>query len=278
MVSDQFEYDVFISYAIEDKISVVNELVQKLEECGIKVWYASQKLRVGYGVQETIKEGLNRSRHGILVLSHNYFLKEWPKKELHVLWAKESGFERRILPVWHNITEEEIRNHDPLMANTYGLKTEKGVDFIVRKLVNSIRRNDDYITVHPETKGLPPSIKKLILKGALALIIIAIIISYFFFRNDDHSNPMIEKTNDGQIEVQYIFINTHPDNFEPFNKERINEYVQLVNSNVKNNASYNPAELVNNQNPGNTTLIRFQTDEQYQLIKQQTVWIVKKVE
>lgn len=139
MAVENYEYDVFISYAVEDKIGIVNELVQRLEEYGIKVWYASHRLRVGRGVSETIREGLNKSRHGIVILSHNYLSKAWPKKEYHVLWGLVDGKLRRILPVWYNISEEEVKCFDPLLCDRYGLNINKGLDNIVRELVENLR-------------------------------------------------------------------------------------------------------------------------------------------
>ncbi|MGK7391848.1 MAG: toll/interleukin-1 receptor domain-containing protein [Candidatus Cyclobacteriaceae bacterium M2_1C_046] len=202
MVSDQYEYDVFISYAIEDKISVVNELVHKLEESGIKVWYASQKLRVGYGVQETIKEGLNRSRHGILILSHNFFAKEWPKKELHVWWSREDALERKILPVWHNITEDEIKSYDPLLANTYGLDTLKGVDHVVRKLINSI-------IVKPQQENSEPAPQFRNYKLLLGIGIFIILLSlglYFYQAKETSADPEIIQLPDNTNNVNYIIV------------------------------------------------------------------------
>lgn len=231
MASDQYKYDVFISYAIEDKISIVNELVQKLEECGVRVWYASQKLRVGYGVQETIKEGLNRSRHGILILSHNFFAKEWPKKELHVLWAKESGFERKLLPVWHAIDEDEIRKHDFLLANSYGLETNKGVDYVVRKLVSEIREKDVQHEKSPK-KAIPAINQKFII-GAIAFVIMAALIAYFFFINDVPSDPFIRSTQDDRIEVKYIIVNTLPAGLQLMKEEQANKYILITNKNDK---------------------------------------------
>ncbi|GAA5037796.1 hypothetical protein GCM10011506_36050 [Marivirga lumbricoides] len=191
MTSKKYEYDVFISYAVEDKISIVNELVEKLEESGIKVWYASKRLSVGRGVNETIKEGLNKSRHGIVVLSHNYFAKAWPQKELHVLWALENNEERRILPLWHNISESEIKSHDPMLADNYGISTTKGVDFVVRKLVQAM--NQDYekpvVSVERRTNVKRP---QLVLFVA---ILLSLLFSFYYFFNRDKPSPQLIKTN-----------------------------------------------------------------------------------
>ncbi|PTB96221.1 hypothetical protein C9994_08350 [Marivirga lumbricoides] len=191
MTSKKYEYDVFISYAVEDKISIVNELVEKLEESGIKVWYASKRLSVGRGVHETIKEGLNKSRHGIVVLSHNYFAKAWPQKELHVLWALENNEERRILPLWHNISESEIKSHDPMLADNYGISTTKGVDFVVRKLVQAM--NQDYpkpvVSVVRRTNVKRPQL------FLFVAILLSLLFSFYYFFNRDKPSPQLIKTN-----------------------------------------------------------------------------------
>ena len=136
----EYDYDAFISYAVEDKSGIVNELVVNLKKAGIKVWYVSDKLGAGRSVSESIREGLRRSRHGIVVLSPTYFAKEWTRKEFNILWANESKpGDRKIFPVWYNVTLGEVQEFDPYLANLYGLDSSKGLDHVIEQLVKTFR-------------------------------------------------------------------------------------------------------------------------------------------
>ena len=138
----KYDYDAFISYAVEDKPDIVNELVIHLKEAGLKVCYVSEKLMAGKCVSESIREGLRRSRHGIVVLSPTYFAKEWTRKEFNILWANESKTEdRKIFPVWYNVTLREVQEFDPYLADIFGLDSRKGMDFVVAELVKSLRED-----------------------------------------------------------------------------------------------------------------------------------------
>jgi len=131
-----YPYDVFIAHAVEDKAEVTNELYTRLKEAGIKVWYSGEKLQVGGDLYQMIKDGLNKSRHGILILSPNFFRGSWPVREFHVLWGKKNA---RILPVWHNITKEEIERHDKLLAEFWAVNTDVGMDRVVQVLIRALK-------------------------------------------------------------------------------------------------------------------------------------------
>ena len=106
---DDFQYDVFLSHASEDKEAVAQPLAELLRKSGLRVWYDQFELKVGDNLVEKLNEGINGSRSGILVLSKSFFAKRWTRHELNAmenLWVTEN---RVLFPIWHNITLEEIR-------------------------------------------------------------------------------------------------------------------------------------------------------------------------
>lgn len=131
-------WDVFVSHASEDKEDFVSELALKLHEKGIKVWFDKSTLKVGDSLRRSIDKGLASSKFGIVVLSHNFFNKEWPQKELDGLVALESDGKKVILPVWHNITAEEIRAHSPMLADRVAVSSKSGLDNVVNELIAAI--------------------------------------------------------------------------------------------------------------------------------------------
>ena len=94
------QYDVFISHASEDKSHFVRELAIKLEEQQIIVWYDEFSLKPGSSLRRSIDFGLSKSRFGIVVLSNNFFKKEWPNWELDGLVARQNSLENEmIIPI-----------------------------------------------------------------------------------------------------------------------------------------------------------------------------------
>jgi hypothetical protein len=110
------KWDVFISHASEDKVDFVRPLAHALANSGLGVWFDEFTLTVGDSLRRKIDEGLAASRYGVVVLSPNFFAKRWPQEELDGLYSKEVAGVKVILPVWHNITADEVRNYSPLLA------------------------------------------------------------------------------------------------------------------------------------------------------------------
>ena len=114
-------YDAFISHASEDKNDLVRPLAERLTEMGFKIWYDEFELRIGNSLRESIDKGLAVSAYGIVVLSQAFFAKNWPQYELNGLVAREIDGEKVILPVWHNITKQDVLKYSPPLADKIAL-------------------------------------------------------------------------------------------------------------------------------------------------------------
>ena len=88
---DDLKWDVFISYASEDKATVAVPLAEALRQAGVSVWLDAHELRIGDSLSAKIDEGLSLSRFGGVILSPAFLEKHWPKKEFAGLGAKEEG-------------------------------------------------------------------------------------------------------------------------------------------------------------------------------------------
>ena len=119
------EYDVFISHAWEDKEVFVRPLANLLQKFGLKVWYDEFSLKIGDSLSRSIDKGLSNSHYGIVVLSKAFIKKPWTDYELRGLTTKEVGKEKVILPIWHEITKDEIAQFSPTLADKVALLTEK---------------------------------------------------------------------------------------------------------------------------------------------------------
>lgn len=72
-------WDAFISHASEDKEEVVLPLAELLMASGLKIWLDRGEIFLGDSLREKIDEGLAQSQFGIVILSHSFFSKDWPK-------------------------------------------------------------------------------------------------------------------------------------------------------------------------------------------------------
>lgn len=128
------EWDLFISHASEDKDSIARPLAVNLKEKGVFVWYDEFTLTLGDSLRKSIDKGLLKSKFGVIILSPHFFNKQWPQKELDALFAKEMNGDKVILPVWHNVTFDDVLAYSPTLADKLGVSTSKGLDYVVNEI------------------------------------------------------------------------------------------------------------------------------------------------
>lgn len=116
-------YDVFISHASEDKETIVRSLVSELVNQGLKVWYDEFTLRIGDSLRQKIHKGLARSRVGLVVLSPSFIAKGWTNYELDGIVTRAVSGEQLLLPIWHNITKQEVVDFSPSLADKVARST-----------------------------------------------------------------------------------------------------------------------------------------------------------
>ncbi len=126
------KYDVFVSHASEDKEDFVREFANCLRSKGLIVWYDEFELSIGDSLRRKIDAGLGNSKYGIIVLSVNFFNKEWPQKELDGLFSKDEG---SILPIWHKISKDEVKKYSPMIAGLLALNT---TSFTIEEIADKI--------------------------------------------------------------------------------------------------------------------------------------------
>lgn len=136
------EYDVFISHASEDKDEIVRPLAQALKNHGLIVWYDEFELHIGDSLRRKIDQGLANSKFGVVVLSKNFFQKGWANYELDGIVTRAVTGEQIILPIWHNITKQEVIGFSPSLADKVARSTsnytiEEIADEIAELIKNS---------------------------------------------------------------------------------------------------------------------------------------------
>jgi len=129
------KFDVFICHATEDKDALVRALAADLVDLGLEVFYDEYVMKLGMSLRRTIDHGLADSRFGVVVLSHAFFAKEWPQKELDGLVTREATGEQVILPIWHNISKDEVIGYSPTLADKIAART---ADSTIREIAEEI--------------------------------------------------------------------------------------------------------------------------------------------
>jgi hypothetical protein len=144
-------HDVFISHASEDKDSLVRPLAELLRDQNIEVWYDEFSLKVGDSLRRSIDQGLSQSRFGIVVLSPDFFKKQWSQWELDGLVARQnSGDVDVILPVWHQVGRDEVLNFSPPLADKVAVNSSQGLDEVARRLAAVIRPHGSTLVIARE--------------------------------------------------------------------------------------------------------------------------------
>jgi hypothetical protein len=134
-------WDVFVSHASEDK-EFVRKLAVGLQDAGLRVWFDEFSLEAGDSLRRSIDNGLQASRYAVVVLSKNFFRKEWPQRELDGLVARDDGKSKVIIPVWYQVTASEVRAHSLLLADKLSVEYSGSLDGVLSRLLRAIRRED----------------------------------------------------------------------------------------------------------------------------------------
>lgn len=136
------QWNAFISHASEDKDSFVRELYQTLTNLGLNIWYDEFTLKVGDSLSKSIDCGLLNSDYGIIIISQSFLSKGWPDYEYRSLLSREIGNKPVILPVWYNVTRENVSQYSLYLADKYAISaTDKNINQVALKLLEVLSPN-----------------------------------------------------------------------------------------------------------------------------------------
>jgi len=143
--------DIFICHASEDKKEIARPIAVGLRNRGIDVWYDEFSLKVGDSLTLKIDEGLSQAKFGVVILSKNFFGKSWPERELRGLSSRElNGNETVILPIWHKISQTDILEYYPPLADKLAIESSKDIEIILDKIVSILGAKKDVFLKIPK--------------------------------------------------------------------------------------------------------------------------------
>ena len=141
----------FISHDSRDKSIIAKPVAMGLSSRLCSIWYDEYSLKVGESLRESIENGIKNTKKCILILTPN-FLKNpgWTKKEFNSIFTREMIFnERIVIPIWHQVSKEDIFEYSPSLADTVALvwpdsttlneeEYKKEVEKIISKIHTSV--------------------------------------------------------------------------------------------------------------------------------------------
>lgn len=120
------EYDVFISHANKDKSDYVDELFLSLKKLNINIFYDSDILSWGDNWKQVILDSTEKSEFAIIVISENFFGREWTERELEEFLNRQNANGQKIvLPLLHNVTIDKLVEIYPYLGDIQMISTDK---------------------------------------------------------------------------------------------------------------------------------------------------------
>jgi hypothetical protein len=120
----------FISHDSRDKEPLVRKLASELMKMLCPVWYDEYALIPGQSLRESIERGLKECPKCVVVLSKNVFGNQgWTKREFDSIYTREVIDGKRVMiPIWLDVTKNEVYEYSPILADTVGIKALRGAD------------------------------------------------------------------------------------------------------------------------------------------------------
>lgn len=119
------KYDVFISHANKDKLSYVNDLNKAIKKLGVNIFYDTDVLSWGDNFKQVILDGTAESEFAIIVISKNFFGREWTERELNEFLAQQNASgQKTVLPLLYGITFDELKEKYPTLGDIQAITTK----------------------------------------------------------------------------------------------------------------------------------------------------------
>ncbi len=128
----------FICHDSRDKDKIAQPLAIKLQSFMCPVWYDEFSLKIGDSLRESVERGIHEAKYCVLILTPNFLSNNgWSKEEFNAIFTKDlvQG-KKTILPIWHDVTKEQVANYSLILADRLAAKWDDGIDVVSRKLLS----------------------------------------------------------------------------------------------------------------------------------------------
>ena len=120
------EFDVFISHANKDKEILIDYMLVSHITLGAKFFIEIESLEWGDNWKDRILNGAKKAEFAIIVISENFFDREWTERELSEFLNRQNrNGQKLILPILHNITVSQLQEKYPSVADLQAIDSSK---------------------------------------------------------------------------------------------------------------------------------------------------------
>jgi TIR domain len=104
------------------------------------VWFDEIKIKIGQSIRQEIEKGIANARFGVVVISPDFFGKQWTQAELDALFSRRmESWENLILPIWHHVSKDEVLAQSPLLAGILANSALMTVDEMAQAILEVVR-------------------------------------------------------------------------------------------------------------------------------------------
>lgn len=133
---------IFISHASDDQETVAVPLADRLRQRGLEVWLDQWELTVGDRLRETVENALSKASFGVVIVSPAYMRKLWATRELDGLFRRETFDRKLILPILHNLSQDEVSQRWPMLGDRLSCSTDRGLDVVADQILLAVQRQN----------------------------------------------------------------------------------------------------------------------------------------
>ena len=165
------KYDLFISYASEQRDSIVKPFIKQLREAGVSVWvdfYGG--IFAGNGLRQELLAALDHSRCFCIIVSKEYLFKRWTIRELNEIIWMYMHHDHPLVPLIHGIStadfkdiQEELIKCDKIWLNTDNPDFESPSEFqyrLIKSEFEIIKKLPYYEINNNNSENIAKSIKQ----------------------------------------------------------------------------------------------------------------------
>jgi hypothetical protein len=133
------KYDVFISYASEDR-EYTKTIADRLRTLGLTIFLDEYDLIAGKSLRGQIDHAISNARFGLLLISHFFLRKRWPTQEFDAFFTLEADGNTSIIPVMLGIRQEEIRTTFPILASRFALTADNDPEKTAQEILRHVEK------------------------------------------------------------------------------------------------------------------------------------------
>ena len=110
-----------------------------IRKLGINIFYDTDSISWGDKWKEQILKGTKESEFAIIIISHNFFGREWTEQELkEFLDQQNDSGQKIVLPLLYEIILKDIKDHYPEVGDIQCLTTKYSEEEIAIQLAKEL--------------------------------------------------------------------------------------------------------------------------------------------